>query len=152
MAFWVQECRCNTRLKNALPVTSWTDLSDNAIFLSLFASLAQLKTSCDPLLQCLLWVPVLWGTVGWVLLTSPIRTNRTHHRGERHLEAVDAGQTKVGQFDLSPAGDQDILGLQVTVNHSVRVQEVQTLEQLVHHILQKSHQKTEEGYFYQRDR
>lgn len=60
----------------------------------------------------------------------------THHRGECHLEAVDAGETKVGQFDLSSAGDQDVLGLQVTVNHAVRVQEVQPLEQLVHHILQ----------------
>lgn len=59
----------------------------------------------------------------------------THHRGERHLEAVDAGQTEVGQLDLSSAGDQDVLGLQVTVNHAVRVQEVQPLEQLVHHIL-----------------
>ncbi|TNN62319.1 hypothetical protein EYF80_027436 [Liparis tanakae] len=61
--------------------------------------------------------------------------NMTHHRGERHLEAVDAGQTKVGQFDLSSAGDQDVLGFQVTVDHAVRMQEVQPLEQLVHHIL-----------------
>jgi len=62
-------------------------------------------------------------------------TNITHHRGEGHLEAVDAGETKVGQFDLTSAGDQDVLGLQVTVNHAMRVQEVQPLEQLVHHIL-----------------
>lgn len=64
-------------------------------------------------------------------------TNVTHHRRERHLKAVDARQTKVGQFDLSSAGDQDVLGLQVTVNHAVRVQEVKPLKQLVHHILEK---------------
>lgn len=66
----------------------------------------------------------------------------THHRGERHLEAVDAGEAEVGQLDLSSAGDQDILGLQVTVNHAVRVQEVQPLEQLVHHILLDDTMKT----------
>lgn len=51
------------------------------------------------------------------------------------MEAVDAGQAEVSQLDLPPAGHQNVLGLQVSVNHAVRVQEVQTLKQLVHHIL-----------------
>ena len=43
----------------------------------------------------------------------------THHRGEGHLEAVDPRQAEVRQFDLSSAGDQDVLGLQVSVDHAV---------------------------------
>lgn len=56
LGFWIQEWKCSTKIKNAhvLPVMSWTNLSNNVIFLSLFVSPAQLKTSCDPLLQCLL--------------------------------------------------------------------------------------------------
>lgn len=70
----------------------------------------------------------------------------THHRGESHLETVDSSQTKVGQFDLSTAGDQDVLWLQVTVDHTVGVQEVEPLEKLVHHILEEARKQVEHCY------
>lgn len=62
----------------------------------------------------------------------------THHWSKRHLKAVYACQAKVCQFDLSSTGDQNVLGLQVSVNHTVWMKEVQPLQQLVHHILKNT--------------
>lgn len=59
----------------------------------------------------------------------------TYAWSQRHVEGVDAGQSKVGDLDLSAAADQNVVGLQVAVHHHVCVQEVQPPQQLLHHVL-----------------
>lgn len=58
-----------------------------------------------------------------------------YHRCESHVTAVDACQTKIGEFDVPSARDQDVLGLQIPVKNIMRVKELQTTQQLTHHIL-----------------
>ena len=51
------------------------------------------------------------------------------------MDVVDAGQAKVGQFDLAGGGDEDVLRLQVAVDDAVRVQEVDAAQDLEHEVL-----------------
>lgn len=59
----------------------------------------------------------------------------TYTWSQSHVEGIDAGQSKVGDLDLSAAADQNVVGLQVAVHHHVSVQEVQPPQQLLHHVL-----------------
>lgn len=60
----------------------------------------------------------------------------SYHGGERHVAAVDPGQAKVGQLHLALTGHQNVLGLQVSVHHPVRVKEREAAQQLAHQVLQ----------------
>lgn len=61
------------------------------------------------------------------------------------MTAVDASQAKVRQLDLSAAGHQDVLGLQVAMDHAVRVQESQAAQELLHQVLTDGERHRHEG-------
>lgn len=65
----------------------------------------------------------------------------TYTRCESHVEAVDAGQAEVGDLHAAAAAHQDVVGLQVAVNHHVGVQEVEAAQQLLHDVLQPDRQE-----------
>lgn len=65
----------------------------------------------------------------------------SYHGGESHVAAVDPGQSKVSQLHLALAGYQNILWFQVSVQHTVRVQECKAAQQLPHEVLQKHTQE-----------
>ncbi len=54
---------------------------------------------------------------------------------ESDIVGVDACQSKVCDLDFTTAADQDVFWFEVTVQHHVSVQEVQSLQQLLHQIL-----------------
>lgn len=51
-----------------------------------------------------------------------------HDRGELHLKVIRLGQTKVGQLELTLWGDEQVLWLQISMDDTVRVQEVDASE------------------------
>lgn len=74
------------------------------------------------------------------VLMSCTRRSRaafTYTRSEGDVEGVDACQSKVCDLDFSAAADQDVSWFQVAVQHHVCVQEVQTSQQLLHHVLRR---------------
>lgn len=51
------------------------------------------------------------------------------------MNIVDAGQTEIGQFDLTSRRDQHILRLQISMDDAVGVQEIHSTQNLVHQVL-----------------
>ena len=61
----------------------------------------------------------------------------TYYRREKSAEVVYPGQSEIGELDGAIQGDQQILRLQVAMDDSVTVQEVHTVQDLPHEILEK---------------
>ena len=61
----------------------------------------------------------------------------TDHRCQHHVDVVDAGQSEIGQFDVTGCRDQDVLGLQIAVNDAVGMQEIHSAQDLIHDILRR---------------
>lgn len=53
------------------------------------------------------------------------------------MATVDSGQAKVGQLHLALTGHQDVLRLQVSMHHPIRVKEREAAQQLPHQVLQR---------------
>lgn len=53
------------------------------------------------------------------------------------MAAVDPGQAEVGQLHLALTGHQDVLRLQVSMHHPIRVKEREAAQQLPHQVLQR---------------
>lgn len=63
-----------------------------------------------------------------------------YHRGQHHVDVVDAGQSEIGQFDLSGGRDQHILRFQVSMDDPVGVEEIHSAQNLVHQQLHTPNQ------------
>ena len=67
---------------------------------------------------------------------------KTYHGCERHLEGIDSREAKVRQFDVTRAGDQDVLWLQVPMYDAVTVKKIHTTQHLELQILKHKNKYT----------
>ena len=61
----------------------------------------------------------------------------TYNWSKKSVEVVDSGQPKISKLNCTVKGHQQILRLEVTVDDSMTVQEINTTEYLKHKILEE---------------